>query len=177
MFLWRLASFAFKATVALLLAAGVARASSDLELPLEDYMKQAGPEVKLVEPGDLKIDGQSMTCGKRPTVIDPKFDSWGGAYEGYLILNPVRLEGLNTVIKLFVFSHECGHQFVGRDEEAADCFAIKRGRRYGWLDEGGLEEICTFISKLKGDWDHPAGPDRCEHMRACYDAAAPRATR
>ncbi|MEC9369111.1 MAG: hypothetical protein VX871_10530 [Pseudomonadota bacterium] len=166
------------AAAAALLAFGAgAQAASDLELPLEDYMKSAGPEVKLIEPGELKIDGQSMTCGRRPTVMDPKFDSWGGAYEGYLILNPAKLQGLTTTIKLFVFSHECGHQFIGRDEEAADCFAIKRGRRYGWLDDGGLLEVCEFISKLKGDWDHPAGPKRCEHMRACYDAAAPSATR
>ncbi|MGD9867831.1 MAG: hypothetical protein AB7U38_07530 [Hyphomicrobiales bacterium] len=177
MFLWRVFSFAIKAALALLLAASVARASSDLDLPLDDYMKQAGPDVKLVEPGELKIDGQSMVCGKRPTVIDPKFDSWGGAYAGYLILNPARLEGLSTVIKMYVFSHECGHQFVGRNEEAADCFAVKRGRRYGWLDESGMDEICEFISKLKGDWDHPAGPDRCTHMRACFNAATPRATR
>ncbi|GAB4233429.1 MAG: hypothetical protein Kow0032_16690 [Methyloligellaceae bacterium] len=148
---------------------------SDLDLPLSEYLRTAGPDVKLVEPGALRIDGARMICGKRPTVIDPGFESWGGAYPGYLILNPKRMEGLSTVIKMFIYAHECGHQFIGRDEDAADCFAVKRGRRYGWLGPEGLEEVCTFMAKLKGDWDHAAGPDRCRKMKICYEQAAPRA--
>lgn len=149
--------------------------TSDLDLPLADYLSQGGDDVKLIKPGKLKIDKHRMVCGRRPTVIDPKFDSWGGAYPGYLILNPDRLKGLPTPVKLFVFAHECGHQFVGRNEDAADCFGIKRGRRYGWLKPEGLEQVCEFISKLKGTADHAAGPKRCENMRRCYREAAPRA--
>ena len=152
-------------------------AGSALDLPLADYLAKAGPGAKLVEAGALKIDKHRMSCGRRPTVIDPKFESWGGAYPGYLILNPDRLKGLATQVKLFVYAHECGHQFIGRDEEAADCFGIKRGRRYGWLTEEGLAQVCDFISKLKGDADHAAGPKRCEKMRRCYMDAAPRASR
>lgn len=152
----------------------VVRAQSDLNLPLKDYLAAAGPRAELIKPGELKIDGHTMFCGKRPTVIDPEFSSWGGAYPGYLILNPKRLDGLSTPVKLFIFAHECGHQFVGRDEGAADCFGIKRGRRYGWLDEQGLEEVCAFMSKLKGTSVHAAGSDRCEKMRQCYRDAAPR---
>ena len=123
------------------------------------------------------IDGQRMRCGRRPTVMNPKFDSWGGAYPGFVILNPERIKDLPTPVKLYVYAHECGHQFVGRSEEAADCFAVKRGRRYGWLDQDGLEDICTFISKLKGTWNHPPGPVRCEKMRVCYrDAVRARAS-
>ncbi len=111
---------------------------SDAGLTLKGYMAKAGPDAKLIAAGKLKIDKHRMACGRRPTVIDPKFDSWGGAYPGYLILNPDRLKGLATPVKLFVYAHECGHQFIGRDEAAADCFGIKRGRRYGWLKEEGL---------------------------------------
>jgi hypothetical protein len=150
---------------------------SDLDIALPDYLAKAGPNVKLVEAGDLKIDGHTMICGKRPTVIDNTFDSWGGAYPGYLILNKERLKNLSTPVKLFVYAHECGHQFIGRNEEAADCFGVKRGRRYGWLTEEGLAQVCDFISKLKGDADHAAGPRRCEKMRRCYIDAAPRASR
>lgn len=156
---------------------GGARAQSDLDLPLEAYMKQAGDRARLVAAGELRIDGQRVFCGRRPTVIDPGFDSWGGAYPGYLILNPRRLDGLSTTIKMFIYAHECGHQFVGRDETAADCFAAKRGRRYGWLDGNGVGEICRFMSTLKGDWDHAAGPDRCQKLKQCYRQAAPRAAR
>ncbi len=154
-----------------------AYAQSDLDLPLEDYLKEAGPKAKLVGAGELKIDGNTMLCGRRPTVIDPGFASWGGAYPGYLILNPKKMNGLATVVKLFIYAHECGHQFIGRDEQEADCFAVKRGRRYGWLTEEGLGEICSFMGRLKGDWDHASGQDRCQKMRICYKEAAPRAAR
>lgn len=150
---------------------------SDLDLSLPEYMAKAGPDARLVDAGKLKIDNHRMICGKRPTVIDPNFDSWGGAYPGFLIINPKRLEPLSTAIKLFVYAHECGHQFVGRNESAADCFGVKRGRRYGWLTEEGLAQVCDFISKLKGDADHASGPKRCEYMRQCYLDAAPRASR
>lgn len=150
---------------------------SDLDLSLDEYMAKADPGVKLVEAGKLRIDKHRMVCGKRPTVIDNTFESWGGAYPGFLILNMKRLKDLTTPVKLFIFAHECGHQFVGRDETKADCFGVKRGRRYGWLNEEGLAQVCDFISKLKGDADHHDGPKRCEIMRKCYLQAAPRSAR
>ena len=154
-----------------------AMAQSGLDISLEDYLKEVGPRAKLVPKGKLLIDGKRKYCGSRPTVMDPKFDSWGGAYPGFVILNPNRLKNLPSVVKFYVYAHECGHQFVGRNEEAADCFAVKRGRRYGWLDDQGMAKICSFISKLKGDGEHDAGTTRCEKMRVCFKDAAPRASR
>jgi hypothetical protein len=131
-------------------------------------MKEAGPDAKLVEHGALKIDGKGVNCGKRPTVMNSNFDSWGGAFPGFVILNTKKIEGLSTEVKLYIYSHECGHQFVGADETQADLFAIRRGVKWGWLDAVGMEEICTFISTLKGDAVHPPGPQRCETMRNYY---------
>jgi len=172
------------ATMVLAAACGAAHAqtdffapSSDLDISLPDYLAQAGPQAKLVGAGKLKLDSHRMVCGKRPTVIDPNFESWGGAYPGFLILNPKRLKSLPTQVKLFIYAHECGHQFIGRDETAADCFGVKRGRRYGWLNQKGLEQVCQFISKLKGDAQHADGPTRCEKIRVCYREAAPRTSR
>jgi hypothetical protein len=48
---------------------------------------------------------------------------------------------------------------------------VQRGVRYGWLDAKGMDQVCAFISTLKGDAVHPPGPRRCELMRACYAAA------
>jgi hypothetical protein len=135
---------------------------------LDEYLKEVGPDGKLVAHGALKIDGKSVNCGKRPTVMNPNFDSWGGAFPGFLILNAKKISGLSTQVKLYVYSHECGHQFIGADETKADLFAIRRGVKYGWLDAEGLEDICTFISQLKGDAVHPPGPQRCETMRKYY---------
>ena len=135
---------------------------------LDDYLKEAGPDAKLVAHGALKLDGKPVNCGKRPTVLTTNFDSWGGAFPGFLILNTKKITGLSTQVKLYIYSHECGHQFIGADETEADLFAIRRGVKWGWLDAQGMEDICAFISQLKGDAVHPPGPQRCETMRKYY---------
>jgi hypothetical protein len=140
---------------------------SDAPTP-QEYVKEAGPEAKLIPFDKFKIDGRSVICGKRPVVLNSDFDSWGGAFPGFLILNTKKINGLTTPVKLYIYSHECGHQFVGADETKADLFAIRRGVKWGWLDAVGMEDICAFISTLKGDSVHPPGPQRCETMRNYY---------
>lgn len=135
---------------------------------VEQYMNRAGPQTKEVPHGAMVIDGMKVNCGTRPTVLNPKFDSWGGAFPGFLIMNTAKIQGLSTQVKLYIYAHECGHQFIGANETKADLFAIRRGVKWGWLDAEGMEEICTFISKLKGDAVHPPGPKRCKTMRAYY---------
>ncbi len=135
---------------------------------IDEYLKEAGPDAKLIPHGGLKIDGKSVNCGKRPTVLNSNFDSWGGAFPGFVILNSKRIKTLSTAVKMYVYSHECGHQFEGPDETKADLFAIRRGVKWGWLDATGMEDICIFISTLKGDSVHPPGPQRCETMRKYY---------
>jgi len=147
---------------------GSAEGSTTEGPTVDQYMKEAGPDIKFFAYGSLKIDGKSVSCGKRPTVTNPNFDSWGGAFPGFLILNNKKIDGLSTQVKLYIYSHECGHQFEGPDETKADLFAIRRGVKWGWLDAQGMEDICTFISKLKGDAVHPPGPQRCETMRKYY---------
>lgn len=134
----------------------------------EEYVGHVGGDAKIVEPGTLRLDGQRMTCGKRPTVMDGQLDDYGAAYPGFLILNPRLIAKVPTVVKMWIFAHECGHQFRGPDEETADCFAVQRGRRQGWLDEKGLDSICSFISPAKGDNMHFSGSYRCEVMRKCF---------
>jgi hypothetical protein len=97
-----------------------------------------------------------------PTVLDSQLDDYGAAYPGFLILNPKLLAKISTPVKLWIYSHECGHQFRGPDEETADCFAVQRGRRQKWLTPEGLEEICRFISPAKGESMHFKGAERCE---------------
>jgi hypothetical protein len=135
---------------------------------IEQYLEQVGPSGQEIPHGSLKIDGIRVNCGTRPTVLNPNFDSWGGAFPGFLILNTTKIAGLSTQVKLYIYSHECGHQFIGASETKADLFAIRRGVKWGWLDAQGMEQICTFISQLKGDAVHPPGPQRCETMRTYY---------
>ena len=135
---------------------------------VQTYMMEAGADAKLVGHGMLKIDGKSVNCGTRTTVLNPNFNSWAGAFPGFMILNTKKLDGLSTPVKLYLYSHECGHQFVGADEVKADFFAVRRGMKLGWLNAQGMKDICTFISKLKATAAHPPGPARCEMMRKYY---------
>jgi len=134
----------------------------------EEYMARVGAHAKLVPSGELKLDDRKVNCGRRPTVLDEKLDDYGAAYPGFLILNPKLLAKVTPAVKLWIHAHECGHQYRGPDEETADCFAVQRGRRYGWLTPEGLEEVCRFISPAKGDSMHFSGSHRCEAMRRCY---------
>ena len=134
----------------------------------EEYIQHTGGEATLVPSGEFVLDGIKLYCGTRPTVIDNKLDDYGAAYPGFLIMNMRLLSRVTTPVKLWIYSHECGHQFRGPDEETADCFAVQRGRRQGWLSPGGLDEICQFISAAKGDSMHFSGPHRCEAMRRCF---------
>jgi hypothetical protein len=135
----------------------------------EEYASHVGGDTLIVPPGDLRLDGRKAQCGQRPTVLDSQLDDYGAAYPGFLILNPRLMNKVSTPVKLWIYSHECGHQFRGPDEETADCFAVQRGRRSGWLTLEGLEEVCRFIAPAKGDSMHFSGGHRCEQMRRCYD--------
>jgi hypothetical protein len=152
--------------LALLAAAAIARAEDQSPTP-EEYVAHVGGDAKIIASGEFQLDGIKLYCGTRPTVIDDTLDDYGAAYPGFLIMNMRLLTRLSTPVKLWIYSHECGHQFRGPDEETADCFAVQRGRRQGWLSPGGVEEICKFISPAKGDAMHFSGSHRCEYMRQC----------
>jgi hypothetical protein len=136
----------------------------------EEYLARSGAAAKLVPVGELDFlfDGHKVICGQRPTVLDEKLDDYGAAYPGFLILNPKLISRVSLPVRLWIHAHECGHQYRGPDEETADCFAVQRGRRQGWLTPEGLEEVCRFITPAKGDGMHFSGSHRCEAMRACY---------
>jgi hypothetical protein len=134
----------------------------------EEYVSHVGGDAQIIPAGQLRLDGQRALCGQRPTVLDNNLDDYGAAYPGFLILNPKLLKRVSTPVKMWIYAHECGHQFRGPDEETADCFAVQRGRRQKWLTPEGLEEVCRFIAPAKGDSMHFSGSHRCAAMRKCY---------
>ncbi len=135
---------------------------------------QSAPEEKMLPAGKLKLAGRSMRCGRTPTLISHSFWDYGGAKKGMIILNPSKLDGLSEAVRLYVYAHECGHQVNGANETRADCYAVERGKRDGWLTRSGMTEVCSFLAPHPGDWVHPPGPKRCEIMTRCFDKAKPR---
>jgi hypothetical protein len=123
----------------------------------------------LVPAGRVEIDGRRMICGHAATVLDPGERDFGAALPGLIILNPDRFAGLPTPVKLWIFSHECAHLSDVDDETKADCVAVKRGRREGWLTATGLEEVCEFMKSARGDQSHFTGGQRCALMRQCLE--------
>lgn len=158
------------------IAAGMSSCISDLEPAKqgrlvrapEEYIAHVGGDAKLVPAGALRLDGNRMICGYRPTVLDNNLDDYSAANPGFLIINPKLVNRVSTPLKMWIYSHACAHQYRGPDEELADCFAVQRGRRQGWLSQEGMEEICDFIRPSKGDLTHLSGSHRCESMRRCF---------
>jgi hypothetical protein len=135
----------------------------------EAYVQHAGGDARIVPAGMLTIDNHKVICGTRPTVLDSNLDDYAAAYPTFLILNPRLLAKIKSLpVKLWIHAHECGHQFRGPDEETADCFAVQRGRRQGWLTQEGLEDVCAFITPAKASSVHYGGAKRCEAMRECF---------
>lgn len=165
-FVGRMAALPAAAIVLAFACATGAAAQSQPPTP-EEYAAHVGGAT-IVPPGQLQLDGRRVSCGHRPTVLDNTLDDYGAAYPGFLILNPRLMNKVSTAVKMWIHAHECGHQFRGPDEETADCFAVQRGRRQGWLTEQGLDEVCAFISPAKGDSMHFSGSHRCAQMRKCY---------
>lgn len=138
-----------------------------------EYLAKAGGDAKLIPAGQLRFEGENFACGRFPTILNGRLDDYGAAYFGYVLLNPGRIETLPLILKRYAYAHECGHQYVGYDEGEADCFAIRRGKAEGWLDAKGMDAICGFISRSKGDAVHALGQRRCEMMRRCFARARP----
>lgn len=132
---------------------------------------KAGSQKKLVKPGQLKIAGYAVQCGSTPVLMSEQFPDFGAARRGLIILNPVKLKRLSGGARLLIYYHECAHQYVGKNELAADCWAVQKVRREGLMDRAGLKDACSFIESLPGNRRHPPGDMRCRHMMNCYNDA------
>lgn len=114
-------------------------------------------------PGTFAIDGFSVNCGNAVTIVTPNLPDIAFAQPGRILLHPM-LGNFPTGVKLFVYAHECAHQFVGANEVAADAWAIKLGRNQGWINLQVLNQICQALWFTPGSWTHFPGPQRCQLM-------------
>jgi hypothetical protein len=119
----------------------------------------------------VTLAGRKVSCGKADIMIDRELPSEGGAGDTVLILNPNMLNQQPPTVRLFVFTHECGHISVGDSELDADCFAVNRGVRERWLDRKGLSEVCDSFEGAPETDTHPSAKRRCTNLDRCFAKA------
>lgn len=121
---------------------------------------------KYVPPGRLVVAGRRLSCGATATLIR---DFEGFAVSSTVImLNMQALKELPRPVQWLIYYHECGHILFGPSETAADCYAVRRARREGWLSRDGLEEICAVFNIAGHGTVHPDPEARCEQLRQCF---------
>jgi hypothetical protein len=121
---------------------------------------------KLVAPGRLVVAGRKLSCGTTATLLR---DFEGFAVSSTVImLNMQALKDLPRPVQWLIYYHECGHILYGPSETAADCYAIRRARREGWLSKAGLEDICAVFNIAGHGPVHPDPEQRCDQLRQCF---------
>ncbi|MGH6864854.1 MAG: hypothetical protein ACREDO_01425 [Methyloceanibacter sp.] len=125
---------------------------------------------KLVAPGRLVVAGRRLSCGTTATLIR---DFEGFAVSSTVImLNLQALKELPKSVQWLIYYHECGHILYGPSESAADCYAVRRARREGWLNAKTLEDICAVFNVSGHGPVHPDPEDRCNQLRQCFSKKA-----
>jgi hypothetical protein len=121
-------------------------------------------------PGTFSVDGYPIVCGPLTFVIVPGLPDVGiNNGQGQILLNPQVMSALPTVLKLYWVAHECGHYFVGANEVAADCWAIRTGKQQGWFPPQAFQLLAQMFQNNPGSVRHPAGPQRVANMWQCYN--------
>src|SRR5215467_12810229 len=121
---------------------------------------------KLVQPGRLVVAGRKLSCGATATLLR---DFEGFAVSSTVImLNMQALKDLPRPVQWLIYYHECGHIIYGPSETSADCYAVRRARREGWLDEKALDEICAIFNIAGHGPVHPDPEQRCNDLRQCF---------
>jgi hypothetical protein len=120
----------------------------------------------------VELAGRTVRCEDVRIVTDRHLPSEAAAAPGLLLLNPRMLSEQPATVRLFVFHHECGHHNVGESELEADCWAVERGVRDGWLDAKGLGAVCRSFEDAPETQTHPSGRRRCRNLDRCFTAAS-----
>lgn len=142
---------------------GLALTLASAEEPRPSLALDAG---KLVPPGQLVIAGRRLSCGDTSTLVR---DFEGFAISSTLIvLNMKAMQDLPKQVQWLIYYHECGHILYGPSETSADCYAVRRARREGWLSDKVLNDICATFNIAGHGPVHPDPVQRCNDLRQCF---------
>ena len=86
--------------------------------------------------------------------------------------NMQALDPLPRQVQWLIYYHECGHILYGPSETSADCYAVRRARREGWLNDQALNDICAVFNIAGHGPVHPDPQARCDQLRQCFGAAS-----
>jgi hypothetical protein len=137
---------------------------------LSAFLGASRSNAQIFPPGSFSVDGIPIVCGPVTFVYQPQLNDVGmNNGRGVIFLNPNVLSRLPTVLKLYWVAHECGHTFVGPNEVAADCWAIKTGKAQGWFPPQAFQMLYQMFQNSPGDMAHPSGPARVANMLQCYN--------
>ncbi len=135
--------------------------------PIDHNDAAALEQGKRVAPGRLVVEGRRLSCGKTATLLR---DFEGFAVSSTVImLNMQALKELPRPVQWLIYYHECGHILYGPSETAADCYAVKRARREGWLSGATLDDICAVFNIAGHGPLHPNPDQRCDQLRQCFN--------
>jgi hypothetical protein len=123
----------------------------------------ASDALSIKSDGSVEIAGRRAYCAQAKIVrFDNGIPTEGMAsdWPGTIYLNYKRLKGLDPLVQLFVFNHECAHLNLrfGGTESQADCWAVKRGLQEKWLTKSVIDGLCTLHH------DHSI----CGNLRQCF---------
>jgi hypothetical protein len=121
---------------------------------------------KVVPAGRLVIEGKRLSCGSTKTLLR---DFEGFAVSSTVImLNMQALTPLPRQVQWLIYYHECGHILYGPSETSADCYAVRRARREGWLNDQALNDVCAVFNIAGHGPVHPDPEERCNQLRQCF---------
>ena len=134
------------------------------------YVAHAQDAIQPSRGNAITMAGRQVFCDRVRLRLDRYLGNLGVADldERMLVLNPRLLGRYSRTVQLFVFHHECGHHRVGASELDADCWAVDRGVRDGWLDRNGLGQVCRSFEDAPETETHPSGRRRCTNIDRCF---------
>ena len=94
--------------------------------------------------------------------------------QGVIYFNPAITNQLSSVMRDFIFAHECAHLALGHgiirpvNEQVADCWAIRTLADFG-LNQNGLSQLQQELTAFggSGDWTHAPGYVRSKNLYHC----------